>query len=176
MAANGERGARDERKRDERTRDRDPRGRARNARPRDSLGRPLPRGAPNAIEEEHLPDDPERLLEIGIEHFNARRFFQAHEAWEAAWHPSPPDERDFWQGMTQIAVGFTHYQRGNPRGSVTLLKRGARRISAYGDVYKGLPVGRLAASARKAAAAIERAGTTTPIQFPTIARDGTAPE
>lgn len=151
-------------------RDRDRAGRPKNSRPRDVLGRPLPRGAENAITEEELPDDPERLLEIGIEHFNAGRFFQAHETWETAWHPSPSDEREFWQGMTQLAVGFTHYQRGNPKGSVTLLQRGARKISKYGDVYKGVPVAALAAAARKAAASIERAGTTTPVEFPTIER------
>ena len=151
-------------------RDRDKAGRAKNARPRDVLGRPLPRGAENAITEEKLPDDPGRLLEVGIEHFNARRFFQAHEAWETAWHPSPDDERDFWQGLTQLAVGFTHYQRGNPKGAVTLLQRGARKIAKYPDPYKGVPVGTLAAAARKAAASIERAGTTTPIEFPTIKR------
>ena len=151
-------------------RDRDVAGRPRNARPRDALGRPLPRDAENAIVEEKLPDDPERLLEMGIEHFNARRFFLAHETWESAWHPAPEDERDFWQGMTQIAVGFTHYQRENPKGAVTLLPRGARKIAPYGEVYKGVPVGALAAAARRAAAAIERAGTTTPIEFPTIER------
>jgi predicted metal-dependent hydrolase len=151
-------------------RDRDATGRPKNARPRDALGRPLPRGADNVLTEEELPDDPERLLDIGIEHFNARRFFQAHETWETAWHPSPEDERDFWQGLTQVAVGFTHYQRGNPKGSVTLLQRGARKIAGYGDVYKGVRVGALAAGARKAAAAIERAGTTTPIEYPTIDR------
>src|SRR5260221_12196468 len=151
-------------------RERDRAGRPKNARPRDVLGRPLPRGAENAITEEDLPDDPERLLEIGIEHFNARRFFQAHETWETAWHPSASDERDFWQGLTQLAVGFTHYQRGNPKGSVTLLQRGARKIAKYGDVYKGVPVGALAAAARKAAGAIQRAGGTTPIEFPTIER------
>src|SRR5438067_4067521 len=151
-------------------RDRDRAGRPKNARPRDVLGRPLPRGAENAITEEELPDDPDRLLDIGIEHFNARRFFQAHETWETAWHPSPADERDFWQGVAQVAVGFTHYQRGNPKGSVTLLQRGARKIAKYGEVYRGVPVAALAASARKAAAAIERAGTTTPIELPTIER------
>jgi predicted metal-dependent hydrolase len=151
-----------------RGRDRDPAGRPRNARPRDALGRPLPRGAENTFVEEQLPDDPMELLRIGIEHFNAGRFFQAHEAWETAWHPAPEDERDFWQGMTQIAVGFTHYQRGNPKGAVTLLQRGARKIATYGDTYKGVPVAALAAAARKAAAAIERAGTTTPVDPPTI--------
>ena len=52
-------------------RDRDVAGRPKNARPRDSLGRPLPRGAENAMVEEVLPSDPQRLLDIGIEHFNA---------------------------------------------------------------------------------------------------------
>jgi predicted metal-dependent hydrolase len=151
-------------------RDRDAAGRAKNARPRDPLGRPLPRGAENAITEEELPSDPERLLDIGIEHFNAKRFFQAHETWETAWHASPEDERDFWQGLTQVAVGFTHYQRGNPKGSVTLLQRGARRIAEYGGVYKGVPVEGLAAAARAAAASIEQAGTASPIEFPTIQR------
>ena len=151
-------------------RDRDVAGRPKNARPRDALGRPLPRDADNVMIEEDLPADPDRLLDIGIEHFNARRFFQAHETWETAWHPSPEDERDFWQGMTQVAVGFTHYQRGNPKGSVTLLQRGARKIATYGEVFRGVPVPALAAAARKAAAAIERAGSTTPIEFPTIVR------
>src|SRR5439155_20285720 len=150
--------------------DRDPAGRPKNARPRDELGRPLPRDAENAMVEEDLPSDPERLLQIGIEHFNARRFFQAHETWETAWHPSPEDERDFGQGLTQLAVGFTHYQRGNPSGAATLLGRGARKLAVYGDVYTGVPVRALAAAARKAAASIERAATTTPIDFPTIQR------
>jgi hypothetical protein len=151
-------------------RDRDRAGRAKNARPRDVLGRPLARGAENAITQEELPADPERLLDIGIEHFNAHLFFQAHETWETAWHASPEDERDFWQGLTQVAVGFTHYQRGNPKGSVTLLQRGARKIVKYGDAYKGVPVAGLAAAARSAAASIQRAGTTTNIEFPTIKR------
>ena len=130
-------------------RERDVAGRPKNARPRDSLGRPLPRGAENAMVEEKL---------------------QAHETWETAWHPSPADERDFWQGLTQVAVGFTHYQRGNPKGSVTLLQRGARKIAKYGETYRRVPVAAVAAAARKAAAAIERAGSSTPIEFPTIER------
>src|SRR5437899_3809799 len=112
-------------------RERDVAGRPKNARPRDSLGRPLPRGAENAMVEEELPADPERLLDIGIEHFNARRFFQAHETWETAWHPSPADERDFWQGLTQVAGGLTHYQRGSPKGSEPVLASGRRKVARH---------------------------------------------
>jgi hypothetical protein len=151
-------------------RERDPAGRPKNARPRDELGRPLPRGAPGAITEEDLPEAPEELLEIGIEHFNAQRFFQAHEAWETAWHPSPRSERDFWQGLTQVAVGFTHLQRGNPKGSTTLLRRGAARIEPYGEHFRGIRCGDLAAAARAAADAVERDGADAQVSFPTVTR------
>jgi hypothetical protein len=150
-------------------RDRDERGRARNARPRDELGRPLPRDAAGAYVEEALPDDPEALLRMGIEHFNAQRFFQAHETWETAWHAASEDERDFWQGITQIAVGCTHVQRDNPRGAMTLLRRGADRIAPYGATHRGLPVASLAADARALADQIERDGLQPELRWPSIA-------
>ena len=52
---------------------------------------------------------------------------------------APEDERDFWQGATQIAVGFTHAQRGNPTGAATLLSRGATKLERYPARYKGFP-------------------------------------
>jgi hypothetical protein len=115
-------------------RDRDALGRPRNARGRDSLGRPLPRGVPGVV---GVPDDlvlgpddtlteAQRLLDDGLP-------FQAHEVLEAAWKLAPPDERDLWQGLAQLAVGLTHALRGNLAGAVTLLKRGADRLAKYID-------------------------------------------
>jgi len=59
------------------------------------------------------------------------RPFHAHEVFEASWKSGPSRERDLWQGLAQIAVGLTHAHRGNARGAVTLIRRGARRIRAY---------------------------------------------
>jgi uncharacterized protein len=58
------------------------------------------------------------------------RPFHAHEVLEAAWKTGPPDDRDLWQGLAQIAVGLTHARRGNARGAVTLIRRGIQRIRA----------------------------------------------
>ena len=66
----------------------------------------------------------DRLLRDG-------RPFHAHEVLEAAWKSGPAQERDLWQGLAQIAVGLTHARRGNARGAVTLLRRGAERVRAY---------------------------------------------
>jgi uncharacterized protein len=116
-------------------RDRDPAGRPRNARPRDGLGRPLDRAADSGSAADRIPDDlvitgaeaaalADRLLRDG-------RPFHAHEVLEAAWKYGPAGERDLWQGLAQIAVGLTHARRGNARGAVTLLTRGAQRVRGY---------------------------------------------
>jgi uncharacterized protein len=113
-------------------RDRDAAGRAHNARPRDALGRPLPRGAPG---DERIPDDlalpPAEALELAQDLLDGGRPFHAHEVLEASWKAAPAAERDLWQGLAQIAVGLTHARRGNARGAVALLRRGAGRVSGY---------------------------------------------
>lgn len=115
-----------------RDRDRDPEGRPRNARPRDALGRPLPK---TAAGEPRVPDDlvlaPSAALAEADRLLASGRPFHAHEVLEACWKSAPPAERDLWQGLAQLAVGLTHAQRGNSRGAVALLRRGAVRVRAY---------------------------------------------
>lgn len=150
-------------------RDRNPEGRPQNARPRDATGRPLPReatGDPDLTREPTGTAD--ELLAQGIAHFNAGRFFQAHEAWETAWHPSAAEERDFWQGITQIAVGYTHRLRGNRTGAVTLLRRGSDRCEPYRPSHRGIDLDALVAAARAAAEVIEADGLDAPIAEPRV--------
>ena len=148
-------------------RDRDDRGRARNARPRDALGRPLPRGAQG---EPGVPDDlvlpPDEALALAQRLIDTGRPFGAHEVLEASWKSAPPDERDLWQGLAQIAVGLTHAQRGNARGSAALLRRGAERMAACRPAGRagapgphGIDVPGVVAAAQALAGRIERDGT-----------------
>lgn len=128
-------------------RDRDPSGRARNARPRDASGRPLPpgeAGVERVDEDVVLPPDAalaeaQRLLAGGYP-------FHAHEVLEGAWKAGPDDERPFWKGLAQLAVGLTHAQRGNRRGAVSLLRRGADTVAegAVAGARHGVDVTRLA--------------------------------
>lgn len=90
------------------------------------------------------------------------RPFHAHEVLEDAWKHGPAAERDLWQGLAQIAVGLTHAHRGNARGAVTLLRRGAARAGSYhGETY-GIDL----------AAVLNRAGTLAD----TIERNGLDPD
>lgn len=115
-------------------RDRDAAGRARNARPRDALGRPLPYGLPG---EDRAPEGlvrtPDEALTEAQRLLDAERPFHAHEVLEDSWKSAPPAERQLWRGLAQLAVGLTHAARGNRRGAVTLLQRGAGTIEPYAD-------------------------------------------
>lgn len=53
----------------------------------------------------------------GIEHFNAGRYFDAHEVWEEIWLRSSGETKLFYQTLIQAAVGLHHYERGNSRGA-----------------------------------------------------------
>jgi len=133
----------------DRDRDRDRAGRPRNARPRDGLGRPLDRtasGEPTTPDELHLA--PGDALALAQDLIDAGRPFHAHEVLELVWKSAPADERDLWQGLAQLAVGLTHARRGNGRGAVALLRRGAAPLDALMD---GGPHGLDAVGTRRAA-------------------------
>ncbi len=113
-------------------RDRDEQGRARNARPRDAYGRPMPyeaAGVDRPPEDASLP--PAEALAEAQRLLDTDRPFHAHEILEGAWKEAPEGERELWRGLAQVAVGLTHAQRGNARGAVSLLRRGAERVADY---------------------------------------------
>ena len=62
--------------------------------------------------------DPRYLA--GVRLFNDRDFFEAHEVWEDLWSESHGDERRFYQGLIQAAVGLCHFGNGNLGGAAKL--------------------------------------------------------
>jgi hypothetical protein len=86
------------------------------------------------------------------------RPFHAHEVFEAAWKSTQAPEREFWRGLAQIAVGLTHARRGNARGAVALLRRGARHTRENSANSAGVDAQYVAAQADGIAARIERDG------------------
>jgi predicted metal-dependent hydrolase len=132
-------------------------------RPRDALGRPQPWGSTNVLE---LEDFDALSLEenhrLGRQHFNAGRFFPAHEAWETAWKQARgTDEAEFFKGLSQLGAGYVHLLRGNAHGAVRLLERAAGRVRRYGKGHRGVDTASVAAAAERDARAIQRGDLTT---------------
>ena len=109
-------------------------------RPRDELGRPLPFGETSRLEMEDFDSfSLERNHELGVGHFNAGRFFPAHEAWETSWKQARgTEDAEFFKGLSQLGAGYVHLQRGNAHGAVALLGRAARRVGAFPSGHRGI--------------------------------------
>jgi hypothetical protein len=114
-------------------------------RPRDRLGRPLAWGATNELVlEDYDALTLEQNHELAREYTRAARYFPAHEAWETAWKQARgTDGAEFFKGLSQMGAGYVHLQRGNAHGTVTLLRRAARRVGAYPDGHEGIATQKL---------------------------------
>jgi len=127
-------------------------------RPRDRLGRPLDWGADNELVlEDYDALSLEENHELGRRSVREGRYFPAHEAWETAWKQArDTDEAEFFKGLSQMGAGYVHLQRGNAHGTVTLLRRAARRVGGYPAPHRGVATDRLRSRLEDDAAAVER--------------------
>ena len=82
----------------------------------------------------------ERLYEKFWQLFNAEKFFEAHEVLEALWRETTGPERDFYQGLIQVAAAFVHVQKGTPDGADQLLKKAEKKLKKYGPSFLGLEI------------------------------------
>lgn len=99
----------------------------------------LPPGRTPALD----PAEADRLFRRGISLFNGVRYWHAHEAWEAIWRAAPDQERDFYQGLIQVAAGLLHLQRHNLRGARNKLAEGLDKLRPYQPAHNGVFVNEL---------------------------------
>jgi predicted metal-dependent hydrolase len=99
----------------------------------------LPRGRTPALD----PYEAERLFREGVALFNGARYWHAHEAWETIWRAAPERERDFYQGLIQVAAGLLHLERRNARGARNKLAEGIAKLRPFEPVHHGVFVNEL---------------------------------
>jgi hypothetical protein len=80
--------------------------------------------------------DPRYLA--GILFFNEQDFFEAHEVWEDLWAESHGNERRFYQGLIQAAVGLFHFSGGNLGGAAKLYHSARAYMEPCGPRFLGL--------------------------------------
>lgn len=148
-------------------RDRNEWGRPENARPRDRTGRPLPYDTDRTdLAEEWEYGTVEEALAAGRWLWDQQRYFEAHECLEDVWHHAPKEDREFWQGVIQVAVACVHHQRGNARGVASSCRKAHRRLQPYPSVHHGVDVDQLRTFCDGVADVMDRAGETVEIGYP----------
>lgn len=90
-----------------------------------------------------------RLFGEGVALFNGVRYWHAHEAWETLWRAAPNEDRDFYQGLIQIAAGLLHLKRRNLRGARNKLGEGLARLRPYEPAHHGIFVNELMGQATR---------------------------
>jgi hypothetical protein len=83
-------------------------------------------------------DDYEPRYLAGVQLFNSREFFDAHEVLEDLWNECPNHDRRFYQGILQAAVALHHFGNGNLRGAHKLFRTARDYMAAYPCPYLGL--------------------------------------
>jgi uncharacterized protein len=82
-------------------------------------------------------------LRRGVDHFNRGEYFEAHEAWEAAWLGTSGSLAEFYKGLVQCAAALHHVRRSNLVGARRLHDRQRLRLAAFSPRTLGVPVARL---------------------------------
>ena len=94
----------------------------------------------------------------GVEQFNQREYFEAHETLEALWNAEPEPIRVLYKGILQVGVGCYHLLGGNYRGATLKLQTGADYLTAFAPRCMSVEVAALIGDAQRLRAAIVVAG------------------
>jgi predicted metal-dependent hydrolase len=79
----------------------------------------------------------------GIQLFNQKRFFDAHEELELAWRDETQPIRDLFRGILQIGVAYYHIQHRNFIGAQKMFIRAEKWLLPYSGFCLGINIEKL---------------------------------
>ena len=94
----------------------------------------------------------------GVKAFNQEEFYTCHDILEALWMESAEDNRNFYQGILQIAVACYHLSNINWQGAVTLLGEGIRRLHTYQPSWEEIDISRLIIESQQLLLCLQQCG------------------
>ena len=100
-----------------------------------------------------MEHDPRFLA--AIDEFNRGLYYEAHETLEQLWLEDHGPERDFYQGIIQVAAGYFKWEQEVPQGAVKLLRSAIRKLEPYRPACLGVDMTEFMAGVEADLAAIE---------------------
>ncbi len=108
--------------------------------------------------------EPEYLA--GIEHFNRRDFFEAHEVWEDIWARTTGRDQLFYKGLIHAAVALHHFGNGNLRGARKVFGSCVQYLQPYSPRHRGLDLDAFLGQMHECfAGLIDSAAPAGPVEF-----------
>ena len=94
----------------------------------------------------------------GMELFNLGRYFEAHEALEAAWRAESGPVRDLYRGILQVGVVYLHITNHNYPGALKVYQRSRKWLMPWPEICRGIAVGRLRRDMETVMTALQKLG------------------
>ena len=91
----------------------------------------------------------------GLQAFNQREFYDAHEYFEDAWRMSPLEEREIYRALLQLSGGFYRLTQGRPAAARKFFDRALFWLQPFPSIFKFLDVNDLRTRLRALLAALE---------------------
>ena len=101
----------------------------------------------------------------GLRLMNAGKYFEAHEALEAAWNEEKGSVRELYRGILQIAVVYLHVTRRNYNGAVKVYGRSQKWLKDWPDICRGIQVGKIRKDAEAVITEVNRLGAERLSEF-----------
>jgi uncharacterized protein len=86
----------------------------------------------------------------GINAFNRRDYFEAHEDLEIAWREETQPIREVYRGILQVGLAYYHILHANYRGAVKMFQRSKPWLAPFPVSYRGIDIARLRNDASRA--------------------------
>ena len=101
----------------------------------------------------------------GLELFNLGRYFEAHEALEAAWRAESGPGRDLYRGILQVGVAYLHIKNHNYPGALKVSQRCQKWLLPWPETCRGVEVGRLRRDLEKVMTSLQKLGLQQILEF-----------
>jgi predicted metal-dependent hydrolase len=116
-----------------------------------------------------MSDPMDARLREGINLFNQRRFFEAHEIWEMLYQSAEINDKPFLEGLVQLSAACRLIEDfGEIKGPVKLIYQALIRFENYQPTYLDIKVADLAAAMEAWAKDLEANGARGQKPVPTI--------
>ena len=103
----------------------------------------------------------------GIEFFNERKYWQAHEMWEQVWRQREEDSRIFLQGIIQAAAAYYRVmERPSYVGALNNFEKAFTKLQPFPDRFLGVNVEGLRRAIVQSFEEVKRLGPGKLEEFP----------
>lgn len=80
---------------------------------------------------------------LGLALFNEERYWESHEALEAAWRKSSGSEKEILQGIILLAAALVHLQKSEQDITLSVMKRAYEKLEKYHTEHFGIDLSTL---------------------------------